>query len=265
MRDAVASGRIDERFVKAARAAARGKVGGRPSPSGAPRWSDEDIDDLVLEMVTRVKPDKVVLAAEKAVNDREFARWLTKALVTQLDLAARSTVTGRIIRALDDALGEEPDRFQLTNGCWGLVDGLRDPGWAEGISSLVSIAHTVPTRVVRISPVSEKTPPLAYRPDIREVVAKVLETAGPLQKATLADVLSARFDGSYSERLGYLDDDELGSVLGGEDEGELSDGVLAARWMLTQLTAGERGAGCLPRTRWHSRGGQEARPDQVPV
>ena len=93
VRGAVAGDTIDERFVKAARAAARGKVGGRPSPSGAPGWSDEDIDDLVFEMVARVQPDKIVLAAEKASNDTEFVSWLRQALVTQLDLAARSTVT----------------------------------------------------------------------------------------------------------------------------------------------------------------------------
>ena len=236
----MASGTIDVRFVDAARIAARMVVRGRPPPSGGTGWADDEIGDLVADMVARVGRDKVVLAAEKAVNDAQLSAWLRTALASQLDMAARSTASGRVLRSVEDALREDPDQFRLSNGHWGLVDDDQEPGWTEGISPLVTVAHTVPTRAVRISTASHKTPPMAYRPDIRKVATEVLSVAGPLAKDQLAEVVCARFDGGFSEVLGYLDEYELDSILGGDDDTELTDGLLAARWMLTQLTAEER-------------------------
>ncbi|MGD0881297.1 MAG: hypothetical protein ABSB09_07005 [Acidimicrobiales bacterium] len=240
VRDAVASGTIDERSVGAARTTARMVVRGRPPPSGGTGWTDDEIADLVADMVVRVGLDKVVLAAEKAANDAQFVGWLRTALTSQLEMAARSTASGRVLRSVEDALREDPDQFRLSNGHWGLVDDDREPGWTEGIGPLVAVAHTVPTRAVRISTASRKTPPMAYRPDIRKIATEVLSVAGPLAKDQLAEVVCARFVGSFSEVLGYLDEHELDVTLGGDDEAELTDGVLAARWMLTQLTADER-------------------------
>ena len=81
LREAVASGQVDERFLEAARRAARSRVCSRPPPTGSPDWSNEDIDDLVFETISRVEPNQIVLAANEAVNDVQFVGWLRKAIL----------------------------------------------------------------------------------------------------------------------------------------------------------------------------------------
>ncbi len=245
VRETVAGGRIDERFLDAARDAARLVTRTRPAPTGASPWSDEDIDDLVLETVTRVEPSGVVLAAQGADNDTEFAGWLRKALRTTLDLRARGTPSGRVIRAMDDALREDPDRFQLNDGRWRLVADDRDPTWKEGRSPLVEVAWSVETTTVRMSKDAMKTPPMAHRHDIRTVCAAVLDLSGPLLKVELAEVLAHRFNVAFEDRFDYLDlDDEdhhaQPAATAAHEALEGVDDELAAHWMLGQLTGEER-------------------------
>jgi hypothetical protein len=94
-------------------------------------WSGEEIEDLVYEMVSQVTPDKIILAAAGADNDKEFRGWLRVVLRTTLDQRARRTQSGRIIRRVDDALREDRDRFVLRSGHWGLVGDDRVPDSGE--------------------------------------------------------------------------------------------------------------------------------------
>lgn len=245
VRDAVAAGHIGQEFVDTARKVARVAVRTRPSPSGGGCWSDNEIDELVNDTVVRVGPDKLVLAAGEASNDREFSwGWLKTALRTTLDLRARTTPAGRVIRAMDDALREEPDRFCLRNGHWRLKADDREPARRIGKQGLVSAAWTVETDTVRLSQRATKTPPMAYRRDIRAVCAKLLELSGPLAKADLAEVLAHRFNVPFEARFDYLDLDEGNLLLPRADSAvgtfEASEDQMLAYWMFEQLTEDER-------------------------
>ena len=119
VRDAVAAGRIGQQFVDAARKVARAAVRTRRSPTGQGNWSDSEIEELVHETIVRVGTDKVVLAASEAANDRQFIwGWLKIVLCTTLNIRARGTPSGRVIRAMDDALRGDPNQFCLANGYW---------------------------------------------------------------------------------------------------------------------------------------------------
>jgi len=244
VRDRVAAGVVDELFVEAARRVARRHVRSRPAPTDPDRWSVEDIDDLVLEAVKEAGPEQLVLAASAASNDAEFLGWLGTVIRSTLDTRARRTPKGRVIRAMDDALDEEPERFALAHGRWALKGDDRPAGWDQGPAPLVAAAWTVATTTVQISPGATKTPPMAYRRDIRAVAAVALELAGPLAKADLAAVLAERFNALFTARFDYLDlDGDEGTPVdpaGDDIAGAVVDDDLAARWMLGQLTSDER-------------------------
>ena len=245
LREAVASGQVDERFLEAARRAARSRVCSRPPPTGSPDWSNEDIDDLVFETISRVEPNQIVLAANEAVNDVQFVGWLRKAILTTLNLRARKTPGGRVIRAMDDALRGGPDLFGLRAGHWYLVGDVRQPGWSQGDAELVATAWGVETTTIQASPRATKTAPLAYRRDIRAVCRAVLELAGPLPKAQLAEVVAQRFNVPFIEQFDYLgagegiEDQDVDAYEDGDGTDDVDDGI-AARWMLDQLTEEER-------------------------
>jgi DNA-binding CsgD family transcriptional regulator len=245
LREAVAGGGIDKRFIAAARSVARSASRTRPPPTGATSWSDEDIDDLVFDTVARVGPGDVVLAAQQADSDAAFRGWLRRAVRTTLNLRARGTSAGRVIRAVDDALRQDPEGFRLDGDYWRLADDGRDPAGTVGTSAVVEVAWTVNTTTVRISADATKTPPMAYRRDIRAVCAAVLAHFGPLRKVDLAEVLAYRFNVAFEDRFDYLDldDEEDGHqpvAAAAEEAFDDVDDDVAARWMLDQLTGEER-------------------------
>jgi len=236
IREQVAAGKIDDCFLDVARRAARRASLSRPTPTGG-RWTDEEVEDLVLDTVARVGPDKVVLAAAGAASDAEFCSWLAKALRTSLDLRARGTPTGRVIRSVDGALGDAPERFDLTNGHWHKRGDPRAPEWAEGPAALVQAAWAVTTATVTLVKTSTKTWHRVSRHDIQSVADAVLDFAGPLPKVVLAEVVAARFNVAFIERLGYDEADRLPDA---EDRVAIIDTEDTARWMFEQLTEGER-------------------------
>jgi hypothetical protein len=247
LRDRVAAGFIDEVFVEGARRVARGLTRSRPGPTNPGAWTAEDIDDLIHDVVVKVRPERIVLKANGASNDAEFREWLRTAVRSVLDSRAGRTPTGRVIRAMDDALREKPERFVLaTTGHWALTDDDRPAGWGQGPGPLVMLAWTIPTKTVQISAGATKTPPMAYRRDIQAVAAAVLELAGPLSKVDLAEVLAERFNALFAARFDYLDLDTDRDTP--PDPGTTQDAAGstvdddAARWMLGQLTADERRA-----------------------
>ena len=243
--EAVASGRFEATFVEAARSVARAVVRGRLSPTGAQRWLDEDIDDLVQETIVRVGTEKLALAASEAVNDSQFVGgWMRTALHTTLDMQARQTPSGRVMRAVDDALREDPEQFRLKNGFWRLQSDNRELEWRDGQAALIAAAWTVETATVRVSQGAVKTSPMAARRDIRAVCATVLELSGPLRKADLAEVLAQRFNVAFEVRFDYLEldsgDQRQPVAATAEEAFDAIGDEHAARWMFEQLTVEER-------------------------
>lgn len=212
---------------------------------GAKKWSDGDIDDLVFEAVGGTKPERIVLAANQAANDREFDGWLGTVIRNALNERARSTPAGRVLRSMDQALRADPEQFVSQLGRWRLFRDERESGWSEGTQALIETAWTVKTAALRISAETEKTPPFAHSGDIRSVCAAVLERSGPLPKVLLGEVLAHRFNVAFEQRFGYLDlnSDEGSVAVSVATEPDAIDDVddeMAAQSMLEQLTLDER-------------------------
>lgn len=249
-REAVAAGVVDNTFLEAARRAASRAARTRPAPTGAPTWSQEEIDDLVFDTVHRLGTNAVVLAAAEASLDEAFTSWLFKAMRTTLDMRARVTPGGRVMRAVDGALREEPEVFLLQNGRWGLSGDTRSTGWSGGVAPLVRTAWTVETLTTALRPSATKVGWLASRRDVRAVCAVVLEVSGPLPRLELTDVVAQRFNVPFLVRFGYLEDgrDEEGAdahaagadLAAGDASFEDVEVQDAARWMWEQLSEGER-------------------------
>jgi hypothetical protein len=244
VRDTIASGQFNGRFLKAARVLARHVASTRPSPAGGSHWAADDIDDLVFETIKRVTPGNLVLAANKTADDRRFRSYLLRAMRSTLDIRARGTVEGRVIRAVQGALDEEPERFWDKAGHWGLRSDERDAHWFEGLAPLIEVAWTVETTMVRFSPYAERTPPMASRHDIREVAAAVLDVSGPLPKVQLAEVLAYRFNVSFESGIDHFEDNPENALDIAAPEStvplEATEDAMAALWMHDQLTEEER-------------------------
>lgn len=245
VREEVAAGQFGQEFIYSARVAARAVTRTRPSPSHQDPWPDDEIDELVHETIVRVGTEKLALAANAAANDAQFiGGWMKEALRTTLDVRARQTPSGRVIRAMDDALREDLDQFCLENGYWRLAADNRQPAWRGGRAALLEAAWEVETTTVRMSQRALKTPPIAARRDMRAVCALVLEQSGPLAKVELAEVLAQRFNVIFEARFDYLDlDDDKHAQPAETPSGDAFDAVddeLAARSMLEQLTGNER-------------------------
>ena len=177
-RQTVASGRFDEAFLREAERAVRSVVGGRPTPTGSYSWSDEDIRELVLEAITRVGPAAIVPAAAQAATDAEFKKWLKTMMRTTLDARARELPSGRLRRAIDEALSEDPEQFCSVSGCWRLASDGRTEVWHGCRAELIRVAWAVEITNVRFSRTAAKTPRLGARKDIRAVCAAVLAVSG---------------------------------------------------------------------------------------
>ena len=171
-RQRVASGLVDEAFVREAKRAARSVVAGRPTPTGSYNWRDEDIRDLVLEAIGRAGPEAIVPAAEQAATDAEFKKWLKTLMRMTLNARARESPSGRLWRAIDEALRGDPEQFRSESGGWRLTSDERQEVWRGRRAELVRVAWTVETRTSRLSRTAERTPRLGVRKDIRPCVLR---------------------------------------------------------------------------------------------
>ncbi len=165
---------------------------------------------------------------------------------TTVDLRARDTPAGRVIKAVDTALSEERDRFgyNKTTGCWHRTDDRRQPDWSDGARPFIAAAWAVRTSTVTVAETTTKTGRLARRRDIRAVAEAVLNLSGPIPKPLLSEVMAHRFNAYFIDRFDYLetlgDDVDVAApqnVTEGDFDIEVDD---AARWMLEQLTGDER-------------------------
>ena len=243
-RQKVASGRFDQACLDEMTALARSVVLGRRGPTGSTYWNDDDIDDLVQETIIRVTTGRMVSAAGQAATDQSFKRWLKNAMHDTLAAQARRSPSGRLLRAIDDALSEDPELFRVEDGCWRLVSDERTQPWHGRLADLVKAAWTVKTRLVRLSSTADKTPPLASRQDMRAVCAAVLAASGPIRKRDLIDVVANRFNTMHEAFFDYHDqstasDDPPDPSSTGLAEDTVNN-LICARWMHEQLTKEER-------------------------
>ena len=141
LRFVTATGEIGELFAASARSLARRATVTRPSPSGADSWSHEDINDLVYDMVVRVRPDAIVLAAQEAESDVSFVTSSDRIYLTTFSLLRilRCSSTTMRLSGRSPMYGARitvPDSAQTTNSSasWSSRDELlRTRGQIVGV------------------------------------------------------------------------------------------------------------------------------------
>lgn len=242
VRAAVANGEIDERLVDALRSAGRQVTATRPPPAGASSWSPGDIDDVVSQTLSRVKPATFVTKANGASTDGEFFNWIVKAVRSTLNLQAEDTPVGRVLRDVKNALAED-DRFHRSGGRWTLA-GTENIIWDGDKSHLVAVADTVDTRIIRRAPDANKIQ-IAWREDTRAVCTAVLAESGPLDELVLAEVVAIKFNAMFDSRFGYLGlsdlDEKYQTALGEAEPGTADvEELSAAASIFVELTEDER-------------------------
>ena len=189
-----------------------------------------------MDTITRVTPERMVLAANQVAKEAQFWSWLRKIFQTTLDARARATGVGRVLRAIDEALEEGPDTFSRSDGRWQLTSDARSHEGAPDRSELVATASTV-----RIwdgeAPVNPELYVLGRRSDVREVAAAVLKRAGPLEKITLATVVAGRFGVDLENLDGRTDLSVLPPMANGAPSAQA---IYAAHWMMEELDVEDR-------------------------
>lgn len=237
IRASIAKGVFTEELLIHMRGVSRSVCATRPSPSGG-RWSDGDIDDLIFDAIARVSVTKVVLAGNEASTDAEFTKWIRKLLVTQLNLRARGTPQGIILRDVEAAISEDTD-FEAVGPHWRLRAQPQATPWTGQRGPLVAAAFAVDTKVIRRDPMAERTQ-TAWRSDTRAVCRAVLQVAGLLDRVELAKVVAERFNMHHVPAAEYLDDVLPESVTQRVlDEASEHETMEAAESVLAQLTSEE--------------------------
>lgn len=234
VRENVAAGRIELDFVALACGLANEVVAGRPTDLGSYVWSPDDREELVMEMVVTATPARIVAAAIGARDDAEFTAWVRKALRLQLDQVARSTWSGRLIRAVDSALEEAPELFERTGNGWKLQGDGRLGDKAVDLPRLREEAWKITPEQNHMSEVAL----LGARQGLRSVAEAVLAVAGPLSKAVLTEIIADRFNTTFSVELDYLDVEGDGTDVASPDVDPAA--ASAALQMLGRLNGEER-------------------------
>lgn len=166
-----------------------------PPPPDYDRWSNDAVDELLNEMITKKGGVAFLIETLTSVdNQRSAERYLLKSVQNFLKDQAKATAHGKLRARLDTLLGQDP-RFEAIaspDRGWRLVDG--PEGWWQGD---LTVLHRSALRVRGVFVPSWNTSGPTPRP-AREAlttiaVAVLTKAAGIVRAEDLARVLLERF------------------------------------------------------------------------
>ena len=118
-----------------------------PPPAGHPEWGPEAIQEVASSFYAKTKPEKRFAKLKAGVNDAvSFDKKLKTAVRNHMRSEARESETGRVIRLLEHAIGNDPDVVAQDKGSaktWSLPEHADLMPFAGSPAALVDAAYAV--------------------------------------------------------------------------------------------------------------------------
>ncbi len=173
------------------------RLHGYPPPSGQASWTAEDVQSVAHDFLTSTAAERrLTQLFISAVDEPSFARLLGTAVLNQLRNDARRTMLGRLIRRLNDVMGDSSDFRAIHRPgetWWTLAEGVDDPAAASGNALVEAAAEVRDVKVPRWRETARRQPPRADRESINRLARRVLEVAGgSLAVSELARAIAPR-------------------------------------------------------------------------
>jgi hypothetical protein len=225
-------------------AAQAARTGPFPPPQDYTRWSDEAVDELLVEMITKKGGVSFLLDGLTHVDNQGSAERYLLAVVQNFQKdQAKATEHGKLRERLKNVLGKD-SRFMFVTSPhdgWRLVDG-PDEWWQGDITALHRTALHV--RGVFIPSWNTAGPtPRAARDALTTVAAAVLTGAnGILRAEDLAQVLLERFRHQIAPQTagGLFLEDVDEQIARADQEPEHALTGISAEQLWAQLTNEQR-------------------------
>lgn len=166
-----------------------------PHPADATWTSDDAVWDAVgLFFSGHDGARRLATLCMQATNDRHLASLLETTVLRWFQTLGRRSERGRLIRALQTVMGEEPDVFVevAADKFWARRDGPHD-ATTVALDELVAAAWTVPLEIIRARPDAKKRSPFAPREQRIALLSVILDAAGgAVHINDIAEAVAAR-------------------------------------------------------------------------
>lgn len=202
---------------------------GFPWPEGHSAWTDEAVDELLFEMISK-KGEKFILGCFlKAIDDTSLEKLFFTSIRRFLIDEAKSTERGKLRRRFAKRLAED-SQFRAVSGAsprWALASHPPGAVWQGDLEDLIRAAWRV--RGVWVTAWNHSGPtPRKTMDALMTVLLGVLETAGgAVREEELAKVLEARFELLASPQFTSLYADDGALIDGVADQRQGADLVAA--------------------------------------
>lgn len=166
-----------------------------PPMEGYDRWSDDAVDELLVQMIDKKGGAAFLLDALASVDNQGSAeRYLLKAVQNFLKDLAKATEQGKLRARLENLLGSDArfDAVSSPDRGWRLADGPQD-WWQGDITVLHRTALQVRGVFIPSWNTSGTTPRAAREALVTVAEAVLIRAAGVVRAQDLAGVLLERF------------------------------------------------------------------------
>nr|WSW42934.1 hypothetical protein OG296_07280 [Streptomyces sp. NBC_01001] len=216
---------------------------GFPPPADHAAWTDDAVDDLLFEMLSRKGEQFVLNLSLKAIDDTSLEKMFFTSIKNFLIDEAKGTERGKLRRRFATRLAQD-NRFRAMPGSrWALTSHPAGAVWQGDLDDLVGAAWGA--RGVWITAWNHSGPtPKKTVHALMTVLTTVLEAAGgAVREEDLAKVLEARFELLAPPRFVSLYADDGAVIDSISDETQSADPVAA------DILAGEIWDGMSPQER----------------
>ncbi|MFB7808556.1 MULTISPECIES: hypothetical protein [Streptomyces] len=169
---------------------------GFPPPEGHNSWTDEAVDELLFEMISRKGEQFLLNCFLKTVDDTSLEKMFFTSIRNFLIDQAKGTERGKLRRRFASRLDGD-DRFRAVPGAsprWTLVSHPSDAVWQGDLDELVEAAWGVQGVWITVWNHSGPTPKQTVHALMTVLVAILEAAGGAVREEDLAKVLEARFD-----------------------------------------------------------------------
>ncbi|MET9792094.1 MULTISPECIES: ribosome-binding factor A [Streptomyces] len=217
---------------------------GFPPPDGHTAWTDEAVDELLFEMISR-KDEKFLLNCFlKTVDDTSLEKMFYTSIRNFLIDEAKSTERGKLRRRIAKRLRED-DLFRAapaTSPRWALASHPAGAIWQGELDELIRAAWEVRGVWITAWNTSGPTPRQTVHA-LMGVLIGVLEAAGgAVREEDLAKVLEARFELLAPAEFTalYADDGALIDSVTGQTQDDIPEAETVAREIWGEMSPQER-------------------------